>query len=267
MFGTRTRKIVREIWSRKTRTILVALNIFIGVLGVVTLTSVSDLMTSTTRRDLHQDELAMVYMDVDLEDYSNIDNARTLATLREHPGVTVVEGWLGDPLFWKSPGDQNFVDGIILASSEPFGQIRIAPPRLIEGRYPVSGQHQLAVERRMADRYGAACRRSGRDPHRQRPGRAARSQRRDPGRNLDDQRAGLQPLPGRWRQHDVRHLRGQGGHHRAARLHHDQRALQQLRDGVPGIRPFRGAYSEPNPLRFTRRGTARPGAQPLSDGD
>ena len=127
MFGTRTRKILREVASHKARTVLVALNIFIGVLGVVTLTSVSDLMIRTTQKDLHEDELPMVYMNVTLEDYSAIDNAETLATLRAHPGATVVEGWLGDHLFWRSPEDQGFIDGIILASSEPLGQIKINP--------------------------------------------------------------------------------------------------------------------------------------------
>jgi hypothetical protein len=78
MFGTRTRKVLSEIWLHKTRTALVAINIFIGVLGVVTLTSVSDLMIRTTKADLHKDELPMVYMNVTLEDYSNIDNAKTL---------------------------------------------------------------------------------------------------------------------------------------------------------------------------------------------
>jgi ABC-type antimicrobial peptide transport system permease subunit len=132
MFGTRTRKVFREVWLHKTRTALVALNIFIGVLGVVTLTSVSDVMIQTTKADLHKDELAMVYMNVSLEDYSNIDNAKTLETLRAHPGVTIVEGWVGDLLFWKSPGDTSFIDGIVLTSSEPFEEIKIAPPRLIE---------------------------------------------------------------------------------------------------------------------------------------
>lgn len=153
MFGTRTQKALKEIWLHKTRTALVAVNIFIGVLGVVTLTSVSDLMVQTTEADLHEDELAMVYMNVTLENYANIDNAKTLETLRAHPGVTVVEGWLGDLLFWKSPGDESFTDSIILASSEPFGQIQIAPARLIEGEYPTAGRQELAVERRMADRY------------------------------------------------------------------------------------------------------------------
>jgi putative ABC transport system permease protein len=154
MFGTRTRKILREVLSHKARTALVMLNIFIGVLGVVTLTSVSDLMVRTARNDLREDELPMVYMNVTLLDYSNIDNAKTLDTLRAHPGVTIVEGWLADHLFWKFPGDESFIDATILASSEPLGAMKINPARLIDGVYPVTGQQQLAVERRMADRYG-----------------------------------------------------------------------------------------------------------------
>jgi putative ABC transport system permease protein len=153
MFRTRSRKILRDIAAYKLRTLLVAINIFMGVLGVVTLTSTSDLMISTTEADIHEDELAMIFMNVTLQDYSNIDNAKTLETLRAHPGTTVVEGWVGDHLFWKSPKDKTFLDGIILASSEPFGQIQITPPRLIDGDYPVIGESQLAIDRRMADRY------------------------------------------------------------------------------------------------------------------
>ena len=37
MFRSRTRKILRDIWTRKGRTLLVSIAIFIGVLGVVTL--------------------------------------------------------------------------------------------------------------------------------------------------------------------------------------------------------------------------------------
>lgn len=152
MIGTRTRKIFREIASHKTRTILVALNIFIGVLGVVTLTSVSDVMIRTTKKDLKEDELPMVSMHLTLEDYSAIDNAQTLETFSAFPGVTIVEAWLADHLFWKLPEDENFLDGGLFAPYKPFEDVQLAPARLIEGHIPVVGQHELMVERRMAER-------------------------------------------------------------------------------------------------------------------
>ena len=58
-------------------------------------------------------------------------------------------------LAWKLPGDDEFEDAFILAAWEPFEEIAIQPMRLAgEGRYPSTGQQEIAVEKRMADRTG-----------------------------------------------------------------------------------------------------------------
>ncbi len=40
------------------------------------------------------------------------------------------------------------------AYTEPFGAIRLEPIRLLAGRYPIAGERELALEQRMAERYG-----------------------------------------------------------------------------------------------------------------
>ena len=60
MFRSRTRKILRDIWARKGRTLLVSIAIFIGVLGVVTLISSGDLMLRQLHKDLQPDKLGMI---------------------------------------------------------------------------------------------------------------------------------------------------------------------------------------------------------------
>ena len=39
MFRSRWRKVFRDVWARKIRTAMTSIAIFVGVLGVVTLTS------------------------------------------------------------------------------------------------------------------------------------------------------------------------------------------------------------------------------------
>ena len=66
-----------------------------------------------------------------------------------------MEGRAVRPLSWKLPNDAKFEDGFILAAWEPFDQITIQPMRITgQGRYPVTGRQEIAVEKRMADKHG-----------------------------------------------------------------------------------------------------------------
>ena len=86
---------------------------------------------------------------------AQLDNAAYLDALEDFPGVTLVEGRAVRPLSWKPPGDSKFEDGFILAAWEPFDQIEVQPVRLTgQGRYPVTGRQEIAVEKRMADKHG-----------------------------------------------------------------------------------------------------------------
>ena len=107
------------------------------------------------KQDLKEEELAMQQAFVSAPSGIEVDNAAYLETLQAFPGVTQVEGRAVYPLSWKLPGDAAFEDGFILAAWEPFDQITLQPMRVMgQGRFPSTGQHEIAIERRMADKHG-----------------------------------------------------------------------------------------------------------------
>lgn len=155
MFRSRWRKIYRDVWARKSRTAMASVAIFVGVLGVVTLTSMADLLTSQLEGDLKEAELPMQAVFVSAPSGAQLDNASFLDALEDFPGVTRVEGRAVRPLSWKLPGETKFEDGFILAAWEPFEEIKLQPARLKgQGRYPITGRNEIAIEKRMADKHG-----------------------------------------------------------------------------------------------------------------
>jgi ABC-type antimicrobial peptide transport system permease subunit len=157
MFGSRTIKIWRDVWSRKIRTLLVSSSIFIGVFGVVTLFSTGEILINQLNEDLDQNRLAMIRMRVTVSAGAQVDNAAYLETLNDPavlPGIETVEGRAVYPLFWRLPGEDRFQGGTLAAYTQPFDQTVLEPPRLIDGAYPQAGQGQIAIERRMAEAEG-----------------------------------------------------------------------------------------------------------------
>lgn len=155
---TRERKILRDIWSRKARTLLVAISIFIGVFGTVTLFTMGDLLVRQLEADLDQDALAMIRAYLAVPPGTSPDNNAVLAALRDLPGVTAVEGQAAYPLYWKLPGDERYQTSFVFGYSEPYEQLQLEPPRLEEGRFPQpgEGQRELVVERRFAEKHDLA---------------------------------------------------------------------------------------------------------------
>ncbi len=152
---TRTRKILRDIWARKIRTLLVSTSIFIGVLGVVTLVTAGDLLVAQLEEDLQEERLAMIRMAVSVSSEAEIDNQAYLDALEQEDGVMVVEGRAVYPAFWRLPDEEDFENGYVATHTEPFADSYLEPTRLIDGRYPESGGSQLeiGIERRLADAY------------------------------------------------------------------------------------------------------------------
>ena len=154
MFRSRTRKILRDIWARKGRTLLVTIAIFIGVVGVVTLISAGDLMLRQLHKDLQPDKLGMIRAFVTIPKGTSTDNAAYLKTLGEMTGVTAVQGNVVMPVSWKLPGDIEYNDGVIRTFSEPLDAVQLEPPRLMSGgRFPAAGSKEVAIEYRMAQKY------------------------------------------------------------------------------------------------------------------
>ncbi|MBN1201894.1 MAG: ABC transporter permease [Anaerolineae bacterium] len=157
MFRTRMKKIVRDISSRKGRTALVAVSILIGVFGVTTLVSMGDLLVSQLNEDLDEDKIAMMHVYVIAlgEQLSQEDNQVFIDRLSVIPGVTQVEGQAIYPMDWRPAGENEFEQGTIIAFHEGFEGATLEPiSRVVEGRFPVGGQHELAVEKRFANEHG-----------------------------------------------------------------------------------------------------------------
>jgi putative ABC transport system permease protein len=153
---TRLRKIIRDVITRKTRTALVSISIFIGVLGVVTLTGAGDILITRLQDDLVEDELPMVMVGVELDaglTAADVDQTAALERLGAYPGVTAAQGWSREQAFWREPDDTGFIEGVIRAFSDPLDAMIIEPVTLVEGHYPQPGQHEVIIERRMAERY------------------------------------------------------------------------------------------------------------------
>lgn len=151
---TRGRKILRDIWSRKARTLLVSISIFIGVFGTVTLFTMSDLVVSQLEEDLDADALAMIRAYLEMPPGAQPDNDAVLASLRALPRVSRVEGQAVYPMYWRLPDDEDFQTSFVFSYSQPFEELQLEPPRLEVGRFPEPGRNELAVERRFADKHG-----------------------------------------------------------------------------------------------------------------
>lgn len=151
MRRTQTIKIWRDITLRKRRTVLVALSVCIGVLGVVAMGTMGTLISRQLERDLIPREMAMLRVFVETAPGETIDTDATLELLRAQPDVVRLEGQAVYEFGWKRPGEDAFRIGDLYAYSEPFEEIQIEPVRLVSGRYPVAGQGEIAIERRMAD--------------------------------------------------------------------------------------------------------------------
>lgn len=155
MIKTRGRKVLRDIVSRKGRTLLVTTAILIGVFGVVTLVSVNDLITTQLHKDIQAQDLPMTRLYVTVPNASvQIDNTAVLDTIGQLPGITHAEGQAVYSVSWKSPGSEHYLRAKILAYSAPFEAVQFEPVRLVTGAFPRPGQHEIAVERRFADENG-----------------------------------------------------------------------------------------------------------------
>jgi putative ABC transport system permease protein len=153
---TRVRKIGRDMTSRKFRTLMVAMSIFVGVLGVIVLSTVSDLLVGKLEADIHQDKLAMINVSVTVSHEAEVDNAAVLATLNGEnnslpalEGVTAADGLALYPVDFKHSGDDTFEEGFLKAYTSSLPDVQLEPLQLLEGKWPQPGE--VTVEKRMAD--------------------------------------------------------------------------------------------------------------------
>lgn len=164
MTGIRSKKILADILSRKTRTFLVSASIFVGVLGVIALFTSRNLINQALSNDLKLDELSMIDILVSVREDAALDDETILATLNRQNeagqaipalnGIERVEGQAFYPIDWRKPDETDFQGAELRAYWTPLHEVRVEPMRLVEGDFPQSGQNQVAVEQRFADLNG-----------------------------------------------------------------------------------------------------------------
>lgn len=163
MNSTHLRKIVRDIATRRVRTLLVCASIFIGVVGVIALLTMRSLIIQQLRSDIQLDELAMIEVDVSLRDGSTVDNTNTLDLLNQAPGAPTLEALAGIDRVegvglydaeYLAPAEDTLHDAQVWAYPNALQDVQLEPMRLVDGDWPVAGQQEVTLEIRLADLRG-----------------------------------------------------------------------------------------------------------------
>ncbi|MCD4685124.1 MAG: FtsX-like permease family protein [Anaerolineae bacterium] len=149
------RKIWGDLWTRKGRTLLVSISIFIGVAGVVTLITAGDLLVKQLQEDIQEAELPMLQIFMMVPPSAGeveLDTPAYIADLQEaFPEITEVEGEANNPFYWKYQDEGRFREARLFSYTSSLENMLLEPLRLVEGAYPQAGQQELAVEQRMAE--------------------------------------------------------------------------------------------------------------------
>ncbi|GAB4518561.1 MAG: hypothetical protein OHK0046_26330 [Anaerolineae bacterium] len=157
MFKTRVRKILGDVFTRRGRTLLVSIAIFIGVAGVIALSTLGDVLIRQLREDLKEEELSMLQVFVTTDASAQLDDAAYIDTLDNVNGVSQIMGVGQAAGFFKlNPDDEDYEDAIYNAYTVPYEpRLPIEPMRLLEGgRYPAAGADEVVIEQRLAEEYG-----------------------------------------------------------------------------------------------------------------
>ena len=156
MFRTRFRKILRDVWARKGRTLLVSSAIFIGTLGTIALFSMNDIIVSQLNEDINKDELSMLDFFVTIQAGAETEDEAYFDRIREFPGVTDTLGAVNAFTQFKlAEDDEEFTDGFLNAYTVPLEEgLPLEPMRLLDdGRYPEANANEIVIEQRMAEEY------------------------------------------------------------------------------------------------------------------
>ncbi len=150
---TRDRKIIKEITSRKRRTFLISLSIFIGVAGIITLFSLGDILIRQLEKEIDNDDIAMLNTIVIARQQASLDNVAYLEHLKTSTNATAVQGSLRATVRWRS-ARESYSTATINGYDVAFSDVEIEPVRLLEGRFPRQGE--VAIELRFANNHDLA---------------------------------------------------------------------------------------------------------------
>jgi putative ABC transport system permease protein len=138
------RKVWRDLWHNKLRTLLVVLATTVGVFALGMVFGLSGVMR-TQMTESHR-----ASNPPHLEFYPDWFGQDVVDGVQRQPGVADAEGEIRTGLRWKLPGETDWRDGTVIAR-EDYDEQRIYPVELLDGDWPA--KRRLAVERMSATYY------------------------------------------------------------------------------------------------------------------
>ncbi len=132
------RKVWRDLWNNKLRTLLVVLSTAVGVFALGLVFGSSSVMHARMTES-HVESNAP-----HLEFYTDLFDQDTVYGVLREPGVADAEGETRTGLRWKFEGEEDWRDGTVIARAD-YDDQRMYPIQLLDGAWP--GNRALAVER------------------------------------------------------------------------------------------------------------------------
>jgi len=148
------RKILRDVWRSKGRTLLVVLSITVGVFAVGLVSGMNELMPNTMTSSFRESDPAHI----SLFPRGQIDDD-VLDSLARLPGVAGVEGVLQVGARWRPDPKSPWRDATITARHD-FAAQKFDRLELISGHWPDSRGRKLAAERNTLSSYGVSANRT-----------------------------------------------------------------------------------------------------------
>ena len=139
------RKVWRDLWGNKLRTLLVVLATTAGVFALGVVFGLSNVMRA------QMTESHRASNSPHLEFYTSRFDQDIVEAMRHEPGVADAEGEIRTPFRWKLEGEMEWRDGTLIARADYEAQ-RMYPVELLDGAWPA--ERTLAVERMSSQHYG-----------------------------------------------------------------------------------------------------------------
>jgi putative ABC transport system permease protein len=138
------RKVWRDLWNNKLRTLLVVLSTAIGVFALGLVFGSSDVMRARMTES-HIESNAP-----HLEIYTSLFDQDMIYGVLNEPGVADAEGESNTGFQWKFEGEEDWRDGTVVARAD-YGEQRMYPIELLDGEWP--DKRTLAVERMSSNHF------------------------------------------------------------------------------------------------------------------
>ena len=146
MGSTRWRKVLRDVWLHKSRTILVVLAIAVGMLGAGSVLDTWSLIRQVTRSEFRDSNPASATLRTDSVDDALLARVRVLPTVAQADARRTVIGSVRTQSGWRTA---------MLFAVDDFSAIPIGTVRLERGAWPANGS-ALAVESSSVEFAGTA---------------------------------------------------------------------------------------------------------------